>query len=1796
MSDQPAPKSNLTSARGLFALLLLAILLVAGWVRTYNIDWDEGTHLHPDERYLTMVVSAIEFPDSLAQYWNTGESPLNPVNKGYAGYVYGTLPLFATRVVAGWVDLACVNPPNPFGVLLRAVLLNASGPCYEGHYIGYSGIHFVGRALSALVDLATLVALTLLARALYGNKTALLAAALYAFTVLPIQHAHFFVVDSFATVFVAWTLCFAVWAVRYRRPWLLLPAGFATGLAVASKISVWPLAGIVGIAALLHCEPSDAGKLRYRFAFRPAPIVTVILSGMLAALAFRIAQPYAFTGPGFFGVRINPSWMNTMRDAQDMASGLRDAPFGHQWTARTPIIFPLRNMLFWGMGLPLGLAAWAGWGAMAWRLVRKREWQHLLIWVWGTIFFLYQATLWVKSMRYLLPVYPVFAVFGAWALVRGAKWAWGWSRPMLLWRKVARGALLLLPALVLAGTLVWALAFLQIYSRSLTRVEASRWMYDNIPTVATAHTVSGDTIQILVHPNTILSDHTPTSVIPFTSQHESVVTHIALNDVSAIAVGGNRRVRIALADDPYGETVLAETTAIFTLEAYEQQSVTVALPEPLFLKATQQVYLDVTLLEGEALRLQTSIIATMYTMEGIAIQIPVQPNTILSDYTPTSITPFVPEYNVAVTRITLNKVSAPEKIGNRRLRLALMTDPYETEVLVETTIDFSIFASGRHVVEASLPAPISLEAGQMAYLEITLLEGDTIRLQTSVIANEHWDDALPQRIDGKDAYGNWYRGLSSPFSQPDGLMHIYDNDIPEKRAALFDWLDEADYVALSSNRAYASIPRLPMRYPFTTAYYEALFDGSLGFELLAEFVSYPALGPCQFPDQEIPFDVPTPRYTNARPCQIPFPPAEEAFSVYDHPTVLIFAKTDAYSRARAETILPLSLLDDVRWMTPLQATRGREAKRLHEDSPRLLMTPDVRADQESGGTWSRLFNRNALHNRSQILAVIVWWFFLTVLGLIAFPWLYYAFPALRYRGYGLSRAVGLLAWSYIAWLLSSVRLLPHTPLLLWAVLIFGVALAGWFVYKRQDVFRTFFREHWRDLLRIELLFAVLYLGWTYVRFLNPDLWHPVSGGEKPMDFAYLNAVIKSTWFPPYDPWFAGGTMNYYYFGFVMVGSLIKVLGIVPSVGYNLAVPALFAMTGVGAYTIANNLGGGDRKRGHRAGVLGLLLVLVLGNLGELRLLFLGFQEIGGIDFDSLIPGYPAVVSAIVGFWEVLVKGKPLQFRSEWWYWNATRVIPVLEGEVGPINEFPAFTFLYADLHAHMMALPLTQVALAIALQWGLEAPAALGIDRAPASPKRTWRDHLQRCIPHPLPTVVLAGLIAGALRATNTWDWPTYLGLMSVAAWLTIFSQPEQKDSGVAGDAEVPGNTPGSIFPYYKLLTPVLFFLLGELLFLPFTANFEAAYSSFSLWRGSRTPFGIYLIMHGQFLFPLVVLAVVRSRTLLRRLWQQRDESTLLALGMVTLGMIVLGGALLIMGVPVAWVVIPLGMVAALLVVDPHSTPHTRQLWMWVGTALTLSLLVEIYVLDGDIGRMNTVFKFYLQVWMLLGLSAAVAAGRIIEYALRSYRAAKGSSLAGIPYFVSDAVSVVLAILLASAALYPALAIPAKTRDRWASDAPRTLDGMVYMRHAVQYESDTRLPLEADYRVIRWLQDNVQGSPTIIESPPPREYLWGGRISVYTGLPAVAAWRWHSVQQRMTMPGGIVEARQMDINYFYNTIDAEYAMTILERYDVQYVILAPYERAYMIPEGLPKFDEMTERGWLIPVYDDEYSTVYRVNK
>jgi uncharacterized membrane protein len=205
-----------------------------------------------------------------------------------------------------------------------------------------------------------------------------------------------------------------------------------------------------------------------------------------------------------------------------------------------------------------------------------------------------------------------------------------------------------------------------------------------------------------------------------------------------------------------------------------------------------------------------------------------------------------------------------------------------------------------------------------------------------------------------------------------------------------------------------------------------------------------------------------------------------------------------------------------------------------------------------------------------------------------------------------------------------------------------------------------------------------------------------------------------------------------------------------------------------------------------------------------------------------------------------------------------------------------------------------------------------------------------------------------------------------------------------------------------------------------------------------------------------------------------------------------------------------------------------------------------------------------------------------------------------------------LGLLVLAAVSYPIIGTAAKVGDRWPdiNDPPKTLDGMAFMlggglqseqggTTAVYLENDLPLQLSQDYAAIRWLQENVKGTPTIVEGHT-TEYRWGSRIANYTGLPTVVGWSWHLRQHNAVLPGTIVEKRIEELNNFYNTTDDHEVRSFLDRYQADYIIVGDLERARYSPEGLEKFERLTADGTLEIVYPESGSpgnvTIYTVQR
>ena len=1645
-------------------LLLLLVLLLGAYFRFVGLDWDEGHHLHPDERFLTDVASQLETTADPLTYLRTSESPLNPYNIGKPSYVYGNFPMTVTRYVAEAVEGIC----------------GGLGDVCAYDFTAYTGIHLVGRVLSGLIDLVSVLFIFLIGRHLYGRRVGLLAALLLALAVMPIQQSHFFTMDNWTAGLTTVTVYMAVRAAEsgeQKRWWALF--GLFLGLAVASRINVAPLAAVAvvaGIVWLARRERRAPQQQGWRYLLTPQGginlqrvVLGVLLAAAISMLAFRLAQPYAFadstivretalaeTGQELPALRValqsvlgfNPQWVGNMEEIQGLQSPEATFPPALQWTARTPLLFPLTNMILYGMGLAAGLLAWAGFCWALWRIVRARpDWTaHAIPVAWSGAYFLFMGTRWVKSIRYFLPIYPFLLLLGAWALVA-------------LWQRAgqARGKRLAVGALgtlVVGATFLWANAFVDIYREPMTRLAASRWMLENIPTGATLlYEVEGETEELQL-----------------------------------------------------------------PLKGYEFQP------------------------GGFPLNLNFSL----------------------------------PEGGT-VTGVRFNYLSAPGGTPTSA-GLEVSVSPAAGEPLVSTTREFELDQTRRQVLFELEPETLAAETPYV--LQANLAAGSApVVAGTSRIANEEWDDLLPVSVDGRPAYASYYTEVTG------GQRPVPWPATEEKRRLMLEWIEEADVIAISSQRSLWNTPRLPLSYPLNIAYYRSLFNGELGFELAAEFHADLNIGPLHISDTGA--EVAWGHYP-----EIGWPPpgelaAEEAFSVYDHPPVWIFRKTDDYTRERAVQILGSVDLDKVIHMNPGEATRSPNG---------LMLTARERALQRAGGTFGEIFNLDGILNRSPAVAAVVWWLSLILLGWLTFPVAFVVFRGLPGRGYALARALSLLYLSWFGWFVASYGLLPHTRVtLLLGVLLLGV-LSVFIFWRRRQPMAAWVRENWQYIVIVEGVSLLLFLIMIVIRLGNPDVWDVIWGGEKPMDLAYFTAVLKSTTFPPYDPWYAGGYINYYYYGFVYVGALTKLLGVVPATAYNLILPMLFSFTGMGVFSIAYNLVKsleiGDwrleigrsnlkslisrlKSRAVVAGLTAVLLAVLLGNLAELGVMAGAWQRASDSEIDTGIPLVDTAVRTVDGALAVTLGGEEAPIYPGDWFWTATRTINAREGEVVPISEFPFFTFLYGDLHAHMIALPLTMLALA----W------AVSLVLASEKPGFSENDGPRNGLAKKTGFLGVAlfwftgALAIGVLRPTNTWDWPTYLFLGILAVIYHAYRRRGLSLSMVG----------------QGLLQVVALAALSTLLFWPFIANYGTGYQSFRLWEGSYTYVGNYLVIHGLFLF-LALTHLAREFRAWSRSWTQEKLAELQPAARPALVLMVayvpLLLALMFRGYWIAPVVLTLILFAGVLGLRPGLPAARRVLLILIASALGLTLLVEVVVLEGDIGRMNTVFKFYMQVWLMLSIAGGAALALAWPSISRRW-----------PLTRRRAWLIVLALLIGAAALYPLLATPAKWRVRMSEEAPTTLDGMAFMKttsyaDAALDGSSQTIELADEYAALRWLQRNVEGSPVIAEATPPNVgeayRSIGSRVAVYTGLPTILGWDWHQQQQRAALPDARIRDRMNDVATLYNTTDPEQALALLEEYDVRYIYVGSQEWLYYRPEGLRKFDEMVAAGMLHQVFRNPSVTVYRV--
>lgn len=496
-------------------VLLLPIVLLAAVFRFTGINWDDNAHLHPDERYMTMVAIAIEWPENFSQYLDPVTSPLSPINKNYGNYIYGTFPLFFVKYVAESLELG-----------------------------DYENLTIVGRTISGVIDIGNLLLIYFIGNNVYKKRLGLLAALLYAIAVMPIQQSHFFTTDTYETFFILATFSLLIVFLRVRstlaNSFIAALIGITMGLALASKISAVVFGGIIALALAMKFLQQFKKISLLRNILYCADFALLI--GVTTYIVLRLAQPYIFANGSFFDITPHPEFINALNFQRLAIAGEVMFPPQWNWVGRTPFLYPLQNIFIWGLGIPLGIAVIVGILSYLYdQYLFLKHHYHLrqllipltspllLLFVWVVGDFLYRGGNFVKSFRYLLAIIPFLIIFASLGIYQ--------------LQRINKKFFIAGVAFVFVLTFLWAIAFTSIYTRPTTRVVASEWIYENIPadkTIANEHWDDGIPFRTKTPPPFIFSNSVELEV--YGPDDENKITYLfeKLNQIDYIFVTSDR--------------------------------------------------------------------------------------------------------------------------------------------------------------------------------------------------------------------------------------------------------------------------------------------------------------------------------------------------------------------------------------------------------------------------------------------------------------------------------------------------------------------------------------------------------------------------------------------------------------------------------------------------------------------------------------------------------------------------------------------------------------------------------------------------------------------------------------------------------------------------------------------------------------------------------------------------------------------------------------------------------------------------------------------------------------------------------------------------------------------------------------------------------------------------------------------------------------------------------------------------------------------------------------------------------
>jgi uncharacterized membrane protein len=659
----------------------------------------------------------------------------------------------------------------------------------------------------------------------------------------------------------------------------------------------------------------------------------------------------------------------------------------------------------------------------------------------------------------------------------------------------------------------------------------------------------------------------------------------------------------------------------------------------------------------------------------------------------------------------------------------------------------------------------------------------------------------------------------------------------------------------------------------------------------------------------------------------------------------------------------------------------------------------------------------------EIVSVVLWYYFLFMLGLLFYPTVAAIFPRLNDKGYGVAKTLSVLFLFFINWVLTYIGITSFDNPGLFIALLLVLFHTHTKPSRENDLFELIEAKS-THIIIVELIFFLLFIGFLVVGSFSPEIYW----GEKPMDFSILNYAIRNSELPFRDPWLAGEVMHYYYFGYYLFSGLIKMNGVSGEIGYALSLATIPALLASGLYSFLLAL----TKRLFIA--VGGALLIVMG---------------------SNLKAFSAIVFGNAAFnWS--------------YFWSTTRVF-----KNHGFAEYPSWSFLFKDLHPHVMGYPFVVTFLLFFyyyFRWGK---------------LRDWK------------LWPFFSLVWGSLLAINAWDFiilNTWLGFFFL--FHLILNRQFKVIAKKAGE--------------FALIMAMGIFFFSPMLYVLSTGKPTKTFFYFKDNNGLYQHF----LHHGHW-WLIVILMIVPVYFIRVKRWK--------------------------------WTVIR----------------DSFGVQFFLAT-LALAFLAEFFVFHD---RINTIFKTFNLIYILGGICALVSFRFFRFYLRKSY----------LIVFSLSSIIIVNAICLGTFFQVKSIA----NYHPFGRIGP-SLHGSAYLQKINP----------SDYQVIRWIQKNIKGTPTIVEKHSQSFDHRGSRISMHTGLPTYLGWEGH-VAIRGAKLSTIFE-RKRKIDFIFDSVDPLKVQEYMLKNKLYFVIVGPFEKSSYSSRGLAKFEQYSDL--FRPLVANQNSTLYGVGE